>query len=536
MDISEPLKEPDKQESVLHPGDKKRKKKKKNKAQAVAVEGFTVLGDKTGGGQAGRKPGGRVLPYWLSHPDIVEVDLGSEQLPVASMPRLHPLLVQQLVKEGVTHFFPVQRQLLPHLLSVGGPCPAFPPSDLCCSAPTGSGKTLAFVLPVVSSLAGRLEPCVRALAVLPTQDLASQVHKVFTTYAQPLGLAVRLVTGGEAAQEPLSKRGVGGRVHQLADILVATPGRLVHTLRDQPDLSLAKLRYLVIDEADRLVGESLASAWLSTLEERVYSGGRQRGGPLTVANLGRRVLPLQKLLFSATLSQDPERLEQLHLFEPRLFRCAVSPQDIVGGGAGGGALVLPPSLRQLQAHVEAADKPLAVSICLQRLGLASALVFTHSSEAVARLCLLLQQLGHSAAQLTSAVSGRKRRALLRKLEVGDLQVLVCSDALARGIDVASLAGVISYDAPSHAHSYVHRVGRTARAGAEGTALTICDLSQAKAFSKMMKEAKLGEVELIDLGEGLDEKREAYSEALEATKKILEDKSKELSNKRKVASK
>ena len=187
----------------------------------------------------------------------------------------------------------------------------------------------------------------------------------------------------------------------------------------------------------------------------------------------------------------------------------------------------------MQAHTAPSDKPLAVSCALHTLGLSSALVFTHSNESVERLCLLLQQLGHTAAMLTSAVSGKKRKALLRKLEAGSIQVLVCSDSLARGIDVASLGGVLSYDAPTHPHSYVHRVGRTARAGSKGTALTICTHSQAKAFGKMVKEAKLGEVEQIDLSANIEEKRKLYEEALETTKKILEDKSKELSNKRKA---
>merc|ERR1719470_104355 len=111
-------------------------------------------------------------------------------------------------------------------------------------------------------------------------------------------------------------------VHQLYDILVVTPGRLIHTIRDTPSLDLSHLRYLVIDEADRMM-DNITNDWLNILETAVHTRGRPRPGLLTAANASKQQLPLQKLLFSATLSQDPEQLEQLSLFEPKLYRCLV---------------------------------------------------------------------------------------------------------------------------------------------------------------------------------------------------------------------
>ena len=123
----------------------------------------------------------RVLPLWLAQPNILTVDLLSSTLAVEDMPGLSDKLVSKLAKEGITKFFPVQQQVIPKLLDVNS---KYRPNDLCVSAPTGSGKTLAFVLPIVQSLTGRLVPRVRAVAVLPTQDLASQVYKVRFGYRQ----------------------------------------------------------------------------------------------------------------------------------------------------------------------------------------------------------------------------------------------------------------------------------------------------------------------------------------------------------------
>jgi len=489
---------------------KKKKKSKKKKVSSDEISGFTVLGDPT---DTIMKKANRVLPLWLAKPDILTVDLLSSQLSVGDLPGLDKSLVDKLGREGISHFFPVQRQVIPRLLELS---PKFRPSDLCVSAPTGSGKTLAFVLPIVQALTGRMVPRVRAIAVLPTQDLAIQVYKVFNIFCEGTGLRVKLLTGGESlvGEEQLVRRGVAGTMHQLYDVLVVTPGRLIHTIRDTPSLDMSHLRYLVIDEADRMM-DNIAQDWLNILESSVYSCGRIRPGQLTAASAASQQLPLQKLLFSATLSQDPEQLEQLNLFEPKLFRCLVPAT-----GLGVAQLSLPASLTQLYTVVGQGNKPAVVHQVIRDKNMARVLVFTHSNETVHRLALVLGQLGHCVGELSSLVKGRKK--VLGKFDRGELGVVVCSDVMARGMDLDKLDGVISYDVPAFDKTYIHRVGRTARAGKEGVAVTLCEEKQVKNFLKMIKEAGIeGVEELVVSKESLKSWSESYVECMEVVKDQLQ---------------
>lgn len=515
-------------EILSEPLKKKRKKNKKKKGdEAKAVEGFTILGDET---DSRKKKVTRVLPYWLAHPEIVEVDLQSEQLLVGEMPGLSAAIITKLQKQGIKHFFPVQRQIIPRLLDTS--TRFLRPSDVCVSAPTGSGKTLAFVVPIVESLRGRMVPKIRAIVVLPTQDLAAQVYKVFNVYSEGSGLRVKLLTGQQSvASEELVRKGPGGWV-QLIDILVATPGRLTHHLRDTPQLDLHCLRYLVVDEADRMM-ENIAHNWLEVLEASVYTRGRERPGPLTVANMAKMGLPLQKLLFSATLSQDPEKLEKLNLFEPKLFRSVVQPKDIQGekvsvvGGEETNEVKIsqefstPAELDEFRVTCQPGVKPAVASHLIKKLNLSSVLVFVKSNESAHRLALILSQLGHSTAELSSEIK-EKRKKILNQLSSGKISVLVCSDALARGIDLDTLDGVICYDAPPFMKTYIHRVGRTARAGKNGTAVTLLEPKQVKSFSKMLKTCGKDQMEFLEVAEkDLEEGNEAYLASVEAVKVLLE---------------
>jgi len=518
-------------ETLSEPLKKKRKKNKKKKGdEAKAVEGFTILGDET---DSRKKKVTRVLPYWLANPEIVEVDLQSEQLLVGEMPGLSSAIITKLEKQGIRHFFPVQRQIIPRLLDTS--TRFLRPSDICVSAPTGSGKTLAFVVPIVESLRSRMVPKIRAIVVLPTQDLAAQVYKVFNVYSEGSGLRVKLLTGQQSvASEELVRKGPGGWV-QLIDILVATPGRLTHHLRDTPGLELHCLRYLVVDEADRMM-DNIAHNWLEVLETSVYTKGRERPGPLTVANMAKMALPLQKLLFSATLSQDPEKLEKLNLFEPKLFRSVVQPKDIKGekvlvvGGEETEACVprefsTPAELNEFRVSCQTGVKPAMASHIINKLKLKSVLVFVKSNESAHRLALLLSQLGHTTAELSSEIK-EKRKKILNQLSSGKISVLVCSDALARGIDLDTLDGVICYDAPPYMKTYIHRVGRTARAGKTGTAVTLLEPKQVKQFSKMLKTCGKDGMEFLEVSEkDLEERNEAYLASVEAVKLLLEEEKK-----------
>ena len=515
-----------KRDSDGQPAAKKKKKKNKKKQSDEEIQGFTILGDPT---DKSVKKVSRVLPYWLSHPDIVTVDLHSSPLAVSDMSGLDKALVERLAKEKIKTFFPVQRQVIPHLLEYQ---PRFRPSDVCVSAPTGSGKTLAFVLPIVSALRDRMVPRVRCIAVLPTQELASQVYSVFNVYTAGTKLKVKLLTGGDsvAGEASLVRRGVGDMVHQLYDILVVTPGRLTHTIKECPNLDLSHLRYLfiickyvnsliyrylVIDEADRMM-ENIAHDWLNILEAAVYTRDRVRPGLLTVNNAYKPSIPLQKLLFSATLSHDPEQLEQLNLFEPKLYRCVVPVEGINSADT---AQSLPTTLHQQFTLVQQTDKPLMVHHLLTSLKLTKALIFTHSNETVHRLSLLLANLGHKVGALHSNVANRKK--VLNSLARGATNVVVCSDVLARGIDLEDLDGVISYDVPAFLKTYIHRAGRTARAGNDGRSVTMCEDKQVKSFLKMLKEGNILDIEELKVDTGdLETYREDYKLSLEKVKEQL----------------
>jgi len=504
---------------------KKKRRKKGKKGEGKEETGFTVLGEEKA---TKKKKVSRVLPYWLANPDIAEVDLLADRLAVDDMEHLDTFLKEKLKKRGIEHFFPVQRQIIPFLLKTGHN-QYYRPNDVCVSAPTGSGKTLAFVLPIVHSLKSRMVPKVRALVVLPTQDLAVQVYKVFLAFAEGTGLRVKLMTGLHSLsqeQAELFRVGSTGIIHQQVDILVATPGRLTHHIRETKELDLTALRYLVIDEADRMMN-NIADEWLGALEAAVFSGKREAPGPLNVLNARKQELPLQKLLFSATLSQDPEKLEQINLFEPKLFRCVVPVKDLEGKVVDTEdqdeitEFSIPAELKQLSVKIDQGRKPLAVSCLIKKLKLKSVLVFTKSNESTHRLALVLSHLGFEAGELSSDVR-MKRKKTLAKLRSGALQVLVCSDALARGIDVENLEGVISYDCPQFLKTYIHRVGRTARAGKTGTAITLYEPIQGKSLKRMLDEGGVNgvqeyQMEDTELESGLTE----FNAALEQTKRDLQ---------------
>jgi len=499
---------------------KKRKKKASGEDESGQSSGFTVLGESVD--QSKRKVR-RVLPQWLAKPDIVSVDFTEDQLPVEILEGLDQVTVARLKSNGVKKFFPVQRQVIPHLLAPSKT--SLRPSDVCVSAPTGSGKTLAFVLPIVQALRGRVVTRVRALVILPVQDLATQVCRVFQSFASGTVLKVKLLTPQKSfaqEQKELVRTGIVGNVHSLADVIVTTPGRLVDHIQNTKGFSLEHLRYLVIDEADRVM-EDIQNDWLTHVESAVYTAGRSRPGPLTVENVGKGELPLQKLLFSATLSQNPEQLEQLNLFEPKLYTSIVKPKDILERPSSMisseaeegfdfiGQYTTPAELREFVVTCSSNfKKPQILYHLLTSKEMKKVLVFTNSLEHTNFLSILLKEYGLSAGELSSQI-GVKRKRMLNKFNSGTVDILVCSDALARGIDIGQIDYVISYDSPAFVKTYIHRVGRTARAGRAGTAITLVTAKskEEKTLRALMreagKEASLGSMQ-VDEENDLDSAR------------------------------
>ncbi|XP_035291618.1 ATP-dependent RNA helicase DDX51 isoform X1 [Anguilla anguilla] len=479
-----------------------------NSEKDLAQSGFTILG----GFEKKTVPKVQmVLPQWLAQPDVVQKDIKKNLVPVVDIPGICPRLLKKLETNGIKHFFPVQAEVIPailesvcHGLLVGRG--GYRPRDICVSAPTGSGKTLAFVIPVIQALSQRVVREVRALAVLPTKELAQQVCKVFSSYAEGSSLKVVMVTGQKsfAAEQASLVEHSGGRNRSLADIVVATPGRLVDHINKTADFSLQHLRFLIIDEADRMI-DSMHQSWLSQVVKAVYrsrSGSneasifrRTEPGPITATSLSQPQMPLQKLLFSATLTQNPEKLQQLGLHQPRLFSSVHSRLPATDSPSTPDTsqpqerFNFPQGLTEYYVPCTLSKKPLLILHFLLRLKFSPVLCFTNSREAAHRLFLLVQLFGGvQVAEFSSRLSPNERKKSLKDFEQGKIQLLISTDAAARGIDIKGVKCVVNYDAPQFIRTYVHRVGRTARAGKAGLAFTFLLGIQEKNFLQMVRDA------------------------------------------------
>ncbi|XP_038618619.1 ATP-dependent RNA helicase DDX51 [Tachyglossus aculeatus] len=441
------------------------------------------------------------LPQWLAEPSRVGKSVTEDLVPIRDIPGIHPGIQKKLEANGISSYFPVQAAVIPavlegathgFLVGRGG----YRPRDICVSAPTGSGKTLSFVIPVVQILSERAVCHVRALVVLPTKELAQQVSKVFHTYTEQTVLRVALVTGQKslAKEQELLVQETDTGYRSLADIVVATPGRLVDHIDQTPGFSLRQLRFLVIDEADRMI-DSMQQSWLPRVMAAVFGGGGSGGprellqrtapGVITAASSCRPQMPLQKLLFSATLTRDPEKLQQLGLYQPHLFSATGTGE----GPAGDGKYTFPAGLSHYYVPCGLSSKPLLILHLLRQGDFPRVLCFTNSRENSHRLFLLIQAFGGvKVAEFSSRCGPGQRKLILKQFEQGKIQLLISTDATARGIDVEGVKLVINYDAPHYIRSYVHRVGRTARAGRTGLAYTFLLQVQEQKFLRMLQEA------------------------------------------------
>nr|XP_014126973.1 ATP-dependent RNA helicase DDX51 [Zonotrichia albicollis] len=454
------------------------------------------------------------LPQWLAEPRRVQKRIRDNLCPVGDVPGIHPRLLKKLQMNGIDSFFPVQAEVIPailqsaahgFLLGRGG----FRPKDICVSAPTGSGKTLAFVIPIVQVLLDRVVCHVRALVVLPTKELAQQVSKVFNVYTDGTGLKVVLITGQKSfakEQEMLVQKKVTGYC-SLADIVVATPGRLTDHINQTPGFSLAQLRFLIVDEADRMI-DDMHQNCLNQIVRAAFQGENHSGsnklfqrtkpGPLTAASSCSPQIPLQKLLFSATLTQDPEKLQQLDLFQPRLFTSVYSEKSRDGTETEqntNNKYTLPEGLSQCYVPCDLNSKPLILLYFMLKMKFTRVLCFTNSREASHRLFLLVQAFaGVTVAEFSSRLTPNERKRTMKEFEQGKIQLLISTDATARGIDVKGVNYVINYDAPQFIRTYIHRVGRTARAGETGVAFSLVLRIQERRFLRMLRDAGIQDIQ------------------------------------------
>ncbi|ORX97486.1 DEAD-domain-containing protein [Basidiobolus meristosporus CBS 931.73] len=467
------------------------------------------------------------LPQWLANPDIIS----PETTRPVDDPKLNlsSQILSRCKDNSIEEFFAVQTAVLPALLASKSSSLNYTFSgDLCVSAPTGSGKTLAYVIPIVETLSTRVVTRLRALIILPTRDLVVQVKDTFDAFCKGTNLKIGVITGQTSfAQEQSQIVGGGSQVLQggasNVDILIATPGRLIDHLTSTPNFTLQHLRYLVIDEADRLLNQSYQD-WLSNVLQAAGKATTKRpedpitmdseGIPVHDAISGRvqegfcdlfepQATRVQKLLFSATLTRNPGKIASLHLVNPRYIAVQRTANDNDEDAEGSeGRYTTPSTLKEFMIPCSPSEKPMIVLHLLYHLKVNSALCFTKSIEAANRLYKLIEVFDGffkeanpeyestiMAAEYSGDLPQSERTSILKKFKKGEIRLLICSDLIARGIDLDSVEAVISYDAPMYIKKYIHRVGRTARAGREGVAYTIVEEQEMRYFKSMLQKAQ-----------------------------------------------
>lgn len=443
-----------------------------NKEQSD-TEYFPVLGSKA---KHYEKPVVfRKLPTWMENPTLVEVDIKENSIPVDELAVTLPNVIQRnLQRMCITKFFPVQYHVIPGILSaVHGPLLGNPsgerPQDICVNAPTGSGKTLAYAIPMVTALINRVVCYVRGLVVVPSRDLALQVRAVLLDVAKGTGLKIVTITGQSPMEKEQSELVDQNSIpiSSGADIVVATPGRLVDHMSLTKHFCLTHLRFLVIDEVDRLLDQSFQD-WITKLFDFI---GKDEKHPKTVSLYSCLtasdtfpcpisdskfdiLIPVphspssfhtatathcnvQKLLFSATIPQNPEKLALLKLYSPKLFTAGVIQDrrtDDVNNYTG--RFALPSTLKEYSIVCPAKYKPLAVIHLIENEKINRILCFTSSKDSTHRLFLLLKHYGVSGvAEYSAGLPQNKRRFVLSEFSCGNVNMLVCSDAMSRGMDV-----------------------------------------------------------------------------------------------------
>ncbi|KAE8883215.1 hypothetical protein PF002_g2478 [Phytophthora fragariae] len=473
---------------------------------------------------------------------------------------LAPEVNRTLAALNIRSFFPVQAVAIPKILASDSDRV----TDICISAPTGSGKTLTYVVPIVQRLLPRVVCRVRALIVLPSRDLAVQVHQIVQHFVKDTPLKCGLAIGqsnfaveqsalvGDISGEKGASATDGGR--SLVDILVATPGRLVDQLEQTPGFTLQHLQIMIVDEADRLLNQSYQD-WISKVYASVFNGQEvdEEGLALGVGvtcrrqdSINRRRIrtPLTRVLLSATLTRNPRKLAAIGMSNAELTKigriddpladnakqgtAGDSDDDEEDGEEASGSAKMystPTNLEEYWIECDTGSKPLVLLELLSEFAGALSIVFTASVNSTHRLARLLQL--HSThperiREFSSSLSQKHRSALVADCKAGRVETVVCSDAMARGMDIDDVANVVNYDVPSFIKTYIHRVGRTARAGRHGRSVTLVKMGQMKGMMRMLKKADNNKLKPYPLQqEHMKTLVPRYTEALQRLKDTLE---------------
>jgi ATP-dependent RNA helicase RhlE len=346
---------------------------------------------------------------------------------------LNAFLLKALQSQGYTQPTPIQQQAIPAVLQN---------KDLLACAQTGTGKTAAFALPIIQLLhqqkdAGKASGAIKALVLTPTRELAIQIEESFKDYGAYAGLKHLAVYGG------VSKFHQVRNLRQGIDILIATPGRLLDLMM-QRHISLQQIEIFVLDEADRM----LDMGFITDVQKIVAKLPVKR----------------QTLFFSATMPPEIVRLSQNMLHNP--FKIEITPVSSTAE-----------TVEQAVYFVEKADKRSLLIHLLKNNEIESALIFTETKFGADKLCNALHRENIKVQAIHGNKSQSERQKALHNFKNKTLRVLVATDIAARGIDIESLSHVINFELPNVPETYVHRIGRTGRAGASGKAISFCGMEE-----------------------------------------------------------
>jgi ATP-dependent RNA helicase RhlE len=347
--------------------------------------------------------------------------------------RLAEPILRALQTQGYTVATPIQAQAIPHALTG---------RDVLGIAQTGTGKTAAFALPILQRLASpeaaaSHQPKPRCLVLCPTRELVTQIHDGFRDYGRNLSLRRTVIFGG------VNQRGQVDSLRRGCDIVVATPGRLLDLLQ-QGHVDLSRIEVLVLDEADRM----LDMGFIHDIKRIVARLPQQR----------------QTMLFSATMPQEIRRLAGEMMQSPAVVQIAPAKPAAE-------------RIEQFVYFVDQRHKPDLLAHLVNEMPMARAIVFTRTKHGADRVVRQLHVRGIRAEAIHGNKSQNARQRALHNFKTARIGVLVATDVASRGIDIDDVSHVVNFDLTHEPETYVHRIGRTARAGAAGVAVSFCDRTE-----------------------------------------------------------
>ncbi|MFC1690754.1 DEAD/DEAH box helicase [Nanoarchaeota archaeon] len=354
---------------------------------------------------------------------------------------LIPELNQALAKQNYTIPTPIQLKAIPGLLRG---------KDLIGIAQTGTGKTAAFILPILQRMKEEYPRKITVLVLTPTRELAAQIGESFHEYGRFLKFKHTVIFGGVGQSPQVNALNKG------VNIVVATPGRLLDLL-NQRKLNLKNIKFFVLDEADRM----LDMGFIHDIKKIISQLPHER----------------QTLFFSATMSSPINKLAKTLLIEP--IHVEVTPQATTVE-----------KIKQFTFFVDVKEKEKLLLELLKEKHLTSVLIFTRTKHKANKVAMFLSKNGVSSDAIHGNKSQNARTLALKGFKSGKTKVLVATDIAARGIDIDNISHVINFELPNEPEIYIHRIGRTARAGAKGTAYSFCsgeEKSHLKNIQRLIKQ-------------------------------------------------